>query len=199
VKEESEALSKVRPVTGEGGPLFLRFKGAGGLDPRSLAVLEAVLQFREKVARRRDCPPFKVLGNAPILEMAKRKPLTASALKAVGGISAEQVRALGPSLLKKIQGVLDLHVDALPVYPRKVRQPLGHEVALRIKAFKKWREKCALRLAIEPSLVLTNQQIHSLARAYPAHPRQIQGINGVKNWQEETLGRDICKVLRGVG
>jgi ribonuclease D len=76
---------------------------------------------------------------------------------------------------------------------------MGHEVAVRIKALRKWREQCAARLEIEPSLVLTNPQIHSLARAHPAEPRQIVGINGVKNWQRKVFGREICRILKGAG
>ena len=45
VEEECERLSGVRPNSSRNKPLFLSFKGAAGLDPRSLAVLEKSYAF----------------------------------------------------------------------------------------------------------------------------------------------------------
>ena len=50
--EECEYLSRVRPVTNDSQPLFIGFKGAGKLDQRNLAILEALLQFRKKMAQK---------------------------------------------------------------------------------------------------------------------------------------------------
>ncbi len=50
VREECDDLAKVRHDLTDAGPLFLKFKGAGRLKSRSLAVLEALLQFRKQVA-----------------------------------------------------------------------------------------------------------------------------------------------------
>ena len=58
VLEECEALSNVRPEPANERPLFLRLKGSGRLDPRSLAVLESLLAMRLEKARRKDRPPF---------------------------------------------------------------------------------------------------------------------------------------------
>ncbi len=51
VSEECESLSRVRSITANDQPLYMNFKGAGKLDTRSLAVLEALLGFRREVAR----------------------------------------------------------------------------------------------------------------------------------------------------
>ena len=75
VEEECEIQSRVRPAISNKNPLFLKFKGAGRLDSRSLAVLEAILRFRDNMARSRDLPPFKILSNGPILMMVNKKPV----------------------------------------------------------------------------------------------------------------------------
>jgi len=68
VEEECLFLSKVRFTLPNHAPLYLKVKEAFLLDPRSLAVLEALLEFRE--ARPEvDLPPFKVLRNEPLLEL----------------------------------------------------------------------------------------------------------------------------------
>jgi ribonuclease D len=63
VREECDLLSQVRPPEQNNAPLFLHFKGAGRLSPRSLAVLESLLQLRRRLAQAKDRPLFKVLSN----------------------------------------------------------------------------------------------------------------------------------------
>ena len=196
VEEECEIQSRVRPATIDKNPLFLKFKGAGRLDSRSLAVLEAILQFRNKVARRRDLPPFKVLANGPIMGMVTKRPMTEAEIKEIKGLSPRQVKALGPSLFKKIGEALDLAREELPVYPKKADKRISPRAAERAKALRKWRERRAGELVLEPGLVCANAQIQSLALIHPMKSEDLEGINGLKNWQRQVFGREICELLR---
>jgi len=75
VEEECQLQTTVRsPIPGN-EPLFLKFNGAGRLDRRSLAVLESLLQLRDRLAKDRDLPLFKVVGNSQVMALAKRKPV----------------------------------------------------------------------------------------------------------------------------
>ena len=47
-----------------------RIKGLSGLDRRQLAFVRELWQWRDTEARRADLPPFKIAGNALILELA---------------------------------------------------------------------------------------------------------------------------------
>jgi len=198
VEEECELLSKVRPVPTNGDPLFLRFKGAGRLDPRSLAVLESILQLRDDTARRRDLPPFKVLGNAPIMEIAKKKPVTKRDLERIKGLSVKQVRMLGHSILKKTDESAKLPEDKLPVFPKNTGERISAEMSKKVKTLKVWREQKAKEMDIDPSLVCTNSQIHSLARAHPKRRKDLEEIDTIRAWQRRLFGRDICYLLKGV-
>ena len=198
VEEECELLSHVRSATNNSGGFFLKFKGAGRLDKRSLAVLEAILQFRDELARRIDRPHFKVIGNGPIMEMARLKPLTLSELEAITGLSTRQVENMGRSLLKKIREAQELPEDALPLYPRKVRVSVGSKVSARVKALKKWRDQSAGKMAMDSSLVCTNAQIQSLALANPGDPKNLDSIVEMRDWQRELFGHEICSLLRDV-
>jgi ribonuclease D len=64
VAEEFALLEQVRFQEQE-GPLFLRAKGAAVLDRRQLAVLEALLQWRDQEARRRDSPRDRQRADHP--------------------------------------------------------------------------------------------------------------------------------------
>ncbi len=199
VEEECELLSKVRPVPADGNPLFVRFKGAGRLDPRGLAVLESILQLRDDTARRRDLPPFKVLGNEPIMEIAKKKPVTERELERIKGLSVKQVRMLGRSILKKTDESTKLPEDKLPVFPRNAGERISAKMSKKVKALKVWREEKAKEMGIDPSLVCTNNQIHSLARAHPKRRKDLEDIDTIRAWQRKLFGSEICYLLKCIG
>ena len=199
VEEECELLSKVRPVPTDGNPLFLKFKGAGRLDHRGLAVLESILQLRDDTARRRDLPPFKVLGSEPIMEIAKKKPVTKRDLERIKGLSVKQVRMLGRSILKKTDESTKLPEDKLPVFPRNVGERISAKMSKKVKALREWREQRAKEMGIDPSLVCTNNQIHSLARAHPKRRKDLEDIDTIRAWQRRLFGSEICYLLKGMG
>jgi ribonuclease D len=199
VEEECEIQSRVSPATNDKKPLFLKFKGAGRLDSRSLAVLEAILQFRNKLARRRDLPPFKVLANGPIMGIVTKRPMTEADIKEIKGLSTRQVKALGPSLLKKMGEALDLPREELPVYPKKAGKRISLKAAERTKALRKWREKRAGEMVLEPGLVCSNAQIQSLALVNPMKSEDLEFVNGLRNWQRQVFGSEICELLKKTG
>jgi ribonuclease D len=196
VEEECELLSKVRPIPPNGNPLFLRFKGASMLDPRGLAVLESILQLRDDTARRRDLPPFKILGNEPIIEVAERRPVTERDLGRIKGLSARQVRMLGRSILKKIDESTKLPENELPAFPRNTEERIDAKVLKKIKALREWREQRAKEMGTDPSLVCTNDQIHSLALAHPKRLKDLEDIDTLRAWQRRLFGSEICYHLK---
>jgi ribonuclease D len=196
VEEECEIQSRVGPAVIDKKPLFLKFKGAGRLDSRSLGILEAILKFRNKTARRRDLPPFKVMSNGPIMGLVNKKPKTEAEIKDIKGLSPRQVKALGPSLLKVIGEVMDLPEENLPVYPKKAGKRLGHKAAERAKVLRKWREMRAGEMVLEPALVCSNAQIQSLVLVSPEKPEDLEGIEGLRNWQRQVFGSEICDLLK---
>jgi ribonuclease D len=119
---ECERQARVRPAPLDKSPLFMKFKGARKLSPRDLAVLDSILRLRDDMARHKDRPPFKVLGNGQIMEIAKRKPTTKEELGQIKGVSARQLDMLGPSILKRVEKALALPENQLPAFPKKMRR-----------------------------------------------------------------------------
>ena len=199
VEEECEIQSRVCPAAIDKKPLFLKFKGAGMLDSRRLAVLEAILRLRDETARRRDLPPFKVLANGPIMAMVLKRPATEADLRDIRGLSPRQAKVLGPSLLKRIGEALDLPEEELPVYPRKKGKRICPKATERAKALRKWRERRAVEMALDPGLICANARIQSLALVNPIKSDDLERINGLRNWQRRVFGREICELLRNTG
>jgi len=194
VREEFSLLEKVRFAVHE-GPLFLRFKGAGTLDRRQLAVLENLLQWRDAEAQRRDSPLYKVLGNKSLLQMAKLKPTGRNKLEAVEGLSPRLIERYGGKLLHQVSIALDLPEAELPVYPRGERRQKDPQVEKRMGHLKDWRKKVAAELVLDPGVLINNALLDELARKQPRSEQDLGQIELLKNWQRKVLGEGILRTL----
>jgi ribonuclease D len=192
VEEECLLLSKVRFTPPGNAPLYLRVKGAFSLDPRSLAVLERLLAFREAQAQKLDLPPFKVLRNEPLLELALKKPLGSEELETGKIVSRKQREKYGTHLLREIQRAMAIPDGDLPVYPREgARRHLSSSVRQRVKALKAWRDKRAKHLGLEPGILMNNALIEAVALKNPRSIEEMKEIPGLKKWQQDHFGQEI--------
>jgi len=198
VLEECDLLSKVRPVLSRGEPLFLKFRGAGNLDSRSLAVLEALLQFRKKVGEKKDKPLFKIIGNSALMKITTTRPVTLRSLKGKKILSERQISMYGSALVEAINTAMKIPEKDLPVYPRKKASVVTYRVKERMKALKKWRDKRAKELEIDPALLFNKELLKSIATHKPCDKKSIETIKRMKNWQKREFGREIIATLKDV-
>jgi len=194
VQEEFLFLSKVRFQPPNRAPLYLRVKGAILLDRRSLAVLETLLEFRETHAKKSDLPPFKVLQNESLLELAVKKPLSPEDLETRNILSRKQIDRYGAHLLQEIRRAMAIPEGNLPVYLREERPAFPSSVRIRIKALKTWREMRAKDLNMEPGVLLNNSVINDLALKHPRSLREMEEIPGLRKWRQSHFGQEILAV-----
>lgn len=195
VQEECANLSKVRMSLENHQPLFLKFKGAGRLAPRALAVLENVLQFRRQAAQKKDRPLFKIFSNRAVLAIAVEQPRTLSALKATNTLGKTQLGMYGDKLLLCVQEGLSMDTDALPVYPRKRAPRLPADVPPRVKVLQKWRKERADKLQMDAGLICNKALITQLAVQNPKDRDTLAGVEDIKSWQQEAFGDEIIAAL----
>jgi len=196
VKEECEILSNVRPGTNGDQPLYLNFKGAGKLDPRSLAILEALLQNRREIARKKDRPLFRIIGSHSLLDLAQTKPTDKKQLEKSGALSPKQMDIYGRQLLAVINSATETPKKDLPVYPRRKAPRVPAAAAERVKSLRWWRDSQAQKLALEPSLILTKSLISTLAVQKPAKMSDLSRIQEIKKWQIREFGGDILAAIK---
>ena len=195
VQEEFQLLEKVRFTVHE-GPEFLRFKGAGTLNPRQLAVLERLLQWRDGEAQRRDCPLYKVLGNKQVLELARAMPQGRKEMSAVPDLAPRLVERYGGKLLFAVAQGLEVPGNELPHYPRMQRREKDPQAEQRFNRLKDWRKKKAEALELDPGVLINNASLEELAKRWPKQIAELEDIPLMKRWQVRELGVDILKVLR---
>lgn len=85
-----------------------------GMSRRQLAALQAVCEWREDRARRRDVPRGFVLKDETLVDVARRLPRTSEDLAPVKSLGPRQARRQGPKLLELVRGARSLPEERLP-------------------------------------------------------------------------------------
>ncbi len=196
VHEENKILSEVRAVSSDDDPLYLRFKGAGKLDRRSLAVLEVLLGFRMNIAEKKDKPLFKVFSNNALMKVALKKPVDLPSLKQTEAFSPRQIQMYGNHVIDIVAGALQIPQNELPLYPRNRAPRVQAPVAARVKALKSWRDSKSQILEIDPGILCNNFLISAVAVRNPLNAKALEEIKELKNWQCQEFGREIIAILR---
>jgi ribonuclease D len=194
-KEEFDLQAQVRYESNHELPLFKKFKGAGKMDNRSLAVLENLLQMRLAIAGKKDQPLFKIISNASLLLMAQRKPVTIDHMLNIKALSRKQADMYGHLCVDAVVKAMGLAHGALPSYPKMRRPKKDFKVLARIDRLKKMREKLSDSLGIEPGFLLNNAVIDTISVQNPETPEALLTIENVRRWQVEAIGDKILSIL----
>ncbi len=178
---------------------FIRIKGARTLDPKEMRALRELYVWRDTEARRRDVPPFKVLGNHLMLAAARARPRRAAALDGVDGFSPKIVRRLGRPIVEAIQRASELEpIRSAPRLPAKDGSgrldEAGHELHDRLKG---WRKQRAQSEGIDSSLILNRHTLLSLAHERPADEEALARVDGLMEWQRDMFGDELLELVRG--
>ena len=80
-----------------------RLRGARQLDASGAARLRALWLLREERARAADRPPFKVLGEDAMVEVARRAPATRADLGRIPGVTPRVLEKMGDEMLEAIR------------------------------------------------------------------------------------------------
>lgn len=104
-RREFDRIASVEPRERVFDPgAWRRLKGARELDAEGKRVLEALWVLREERARAIDRPPFKVIGEPAMIEVARRRPRTEPEVCRIPGVTPSVLRRIGSGLLAAVNG-----------------------------------------------------------------------------------------------
>ena len=193
--EEFERLARVRGDTDSaatGPATFWRVKGARDLTPAQAAVLHALFAYREQQAERLDRPPFKVMGESTLMELAVRAPRRAEDLQGVTGMTPDQIHNRAHGVLQAIQQGLDAPAQHAPAVQRE-----SDDVLDRYDHLHTWRKNRARARGVESDVILPRSALWVLARCPPRTHGELAQISEVGPWRRDTYGAEILALLSG--
>ncbi len=167
-----------------------RISGASDLDPQQAAVLQELVVYRDKVARKVDRPLFKVISDKTLLAIALRMPTSRKQLSGLPGMTPRQVGRYAKGLLAAVQQ----GISAEPLHhPRPVR-PDDRYLA-RLDALRAWRKRLGQELGVGSDVILPRDLMADLASAAPTTMDELSQIMADYPWRLKYLGLQILKAL----
>lgn len=201
-KEEFARLEGIRwRADDREGPLYRRVKGAGKLRPRERSVLEALLRWREEVARRADRPPFKIIANEALVEIARHAPRTPGELLNLPRVPEKLALRYGDDLLRAVAAGLRSPLGKETTRPGEKRGAPRMDAAAkqRLENLRKLRDRRAQELGLDPGLLCPNATLQAIALRHPVREEELDRIEELRNWQRALLGEKAILAALGRG
>ena len=206
--EECEILARREPTRrtfdAEG---WRHIKGAGALSDEGQRVLRRLFQWRDAAAREADRPIYRVVGDAQLLEMAQKRPMTSRALEQLYPGMHGLRRRFGTGIVDAVlSGLEDGPVPPPPPEadedddrddPSYLPRRLGGRQAERVlEALKEWRNQLAQRdKRYTAYAIASNGVLKHIAGCRPRNLGELARVREVRQWQVAEHGERILAVL----
>ena len=175
-----------------------KMKAARTLDGRGRGVLREMYLLRDRRAREVNRPPFKVLSDLLLAEVARRQPRTEEEVQRVPGAQAAVLRRLAPEILEAVRAGQS---GAPPPRPRPERGPPWRrggpdpEVEERYEKLRTWRKGRAEARKVEVQVIAPNAVLMAVARTAPRTLEELGRVEGMDPFRVQQYGEEILAAL----
>jgi ribonuclease D len=160
--------------------IFERLPRVRNLSPTARPVARALVRWREQTAARQDRPVQSVLGDAALVEVAKRKPSSAPQLEQIRGSGAANLRRRGQELLDVVRGALELEPEPAA---REQRPPAP-------------RAEDAPLIALGESLLAARADLQAIVASWRNGAGEAD-VRTLRGWRRELVGAELLDLLDG--
>lgn len=175
---------------------YLRIKGARSLDPEALSVLRELFLLRDQRAREIDRPPFKVLGNRTLLEIAEAKPRSLAALSEIKGMTDLIMRRMGREVMTAVREGRKTEHGPIPKATGSGRRRMDRRSEKRLDSLKQWRRKCSAEVELDPGVLCPNSTLETIALNPPESHEEMLERPELKQWFARSFGAEIVSHLQ---
>jgi ribonuclease D len=189
-----EECRRLESATDERDPetAWERLPRIGQLDPRSRAVARSLAAWRERTASDLDRPVGSIVADPALVELAKRRPSTTSALEQIRGLHPPTIKRRGEAILEAIQH--GLNAEPIPRDEARARSESGDAPLIALaEALLRAR---ALEAGLAYELIASRAELELIvgaARRGEPEP-EVRTLGG---WRRELVGDDLSDLLAG--
>jgi ribonuclease D len=174
---------------------FWGIKGARDLEPRGAAALRELYALRDARARAADVPPFRIVSDETLVELARRMPKAGADLDGIRGFTPLVRRRIGPPVLEAVAAAVALPEDRLPKPPRNQGRRRTAAFRARVERLRAWRRERAADFAIEPGVLFPQSTLEGLADRGLEALEDAGAIPGLRRWRKGILLPDAARLL----
>jgi ribonuclease D len=170
---------------------YWRINAARDLTMRHMAVLRELYLLRDRIAKQRDWPPFKVVTDEALVNIVRAEPNTAADLYEIDGLGRKIIERHGSAIFEAIQRGLS---GKLPQRP-EVNPRLDAETAARYDTLHRWRKTRAAERGVESDVILPKEALWALARTPARTLADLEVVPGLGPWKRKQYGEELLKLL----
>jgi ribonuclease D len=193
-QEDFARLCKVEFQDANGREAFWRIPGSQELSPRERAILAELYAFREERAKAANLPPFKILSNEILIDVARNNVNDIKDLEDISGLSPKLMNRYGEGLLMAVERGR----QAAPI-PRPARPPRPSEEFLsRLDRLKTWRKEAGKKMEVESDIILPRDILEMIAVKNPQDFASLKKVMADFPWRMEHFGEQILRITRKI-
>jgi len=175
-----------------------KMKAARTLDGRGRGVLREMYLLRDRRAREVNRPPFKVLSDLLLSEVARRQPRTEEEVLRIPGAQAAVLRRLAPQILEAVRAG---QAGAPLPRPRPAQGPPWRragpdpDVEERYEKLRAWRKGRAEARKVEVQVIAPNAVLMAVARTAPRTLEELGRVEGMDPFRLQQYGDEMLAAL----
>ena len=191
-REECRALESVSDER-DVDVVFQRLPRVGGLEPAIRAVARELVEWREETARSQDKPASSVLPDAPLIEIARRRPKDQERLQQIRGLNEGVLRRRGREILAAVERGRERE----PI-PRDGDRPIPGDPldAPAIALCEALIRARTIEAELAYELVASRADIERIVRAQRADAAEPE-VRTLQGWRRELVGAELLELLGG--
>jgi len=195
-KEEFEtAVTIERPPKEFDTEGYRRIKGCRELSLRDQGSLRALYLLRDRIARELDVPPFKVLNNSVLVDLAEKPPRSAKEMFHRPGISFRVARKYAGDILQAVRKARKQAPEPQQSTVRSSWKSQNRESKLRMTALRNWRKTKAEELNLNVGVVFPANLLENLSEDPPEDLNGLKNVPGIRQWRVREFGEEILELL----
>jgi ribonuclease D len=189
-REDFERASDVEIPTAK-PVLWKRMANNHSFSSRELTILKELYEVRERIADELNRPPFKVMGDRQLFDIARLTPQHLDELYGLG-LSSRQVERWGKAILQAVE-----KGEAAPLAkPQQLERP-DDAFLSRLDSLKNWRKNTARQMGVESDVVLPRQLMELIADRAPRSMAELSDMLAGSPWRMDRFGPQILNVVKG--
>ncbi len=198
VETECRRLELLEPPPIEPHPNdFARIKGARALDPKGISALRELHGMREKLAERYDLPPFRILGNKTMLEIAQVRPRNEKELLRIDGVTPKVLGRSGDRIRRALERAeRNGPISRLPTPHRRDGTGGLDEIESELHdRLKRMRKEASEKVGIESAYLLNRHILLQLAKERPTSMAAVEDLECMEPWQLDRFADQVLDVV----
>ena len=171
------------------GSSWKRFGSRKDVSQRELTILHELCLSRDEIAEKMGRPPFKVIADSMLLDIARNLPEKDVDLAGIG-LSTKQIHLWGGQILAATKRGVDA-----PLVKREQAERPKDAVVRRLEKLKNWRKKLAEEMKVESDIILPKRFIGTLADNPPKNMDELRQAMRESPFRFEKYGEQIYRLI----